>query len=172
MICLGAAYSFLYPAIDLQTLLVAELADIFVSTADKFGIKCVMKHALGHGRTTSDSHVGVQLVDASIDELLEDLYPYKQLIGSVKFVMPAHVIYTAIDNENTAINSTSVLDFFRANVGNAVFITDDISMKGGGDSAGKNPCDIWLISHKTIDEIKKITSQNKVDIDVCNKWFE
>ena len=152
--------------------LVAELAKIFVDTANKFDIHCVLKHALGHGRASGDSHINTQYVDATTEELLDDLYPYKQLINSVKFVMLAHVVFSAIDDQNTAINSQKVLDFFKENIGNALFITDDISMKGNKEDKKKNPCDIWLVSNKTIDEIGKITAQNKIDIDICKKWFE
>ena len=154
--------------------IVAEIADIFVKTAQKHGIECVAKHALGHGRASGDTHIAKQQVDVSEDILEADIYPYKKIINNIKFVMPAHIVYSAIDSENTAIKSEKVLNWFKEKVGDVSFITDDIVMEGSETENNEidTPCDIVLISHKSLHEVKEIAKNKKVNRDVYSKWFK
>ena len=56
--------------------------------------------------------------------------------------MPSHIIYSAIDEQNSAINSQKVLDFIRENV------NKDINL--------------LIVSHKPLDVIKKIGKKNRI----------
>ena len=146
---------------------IAEVASIFMDVAQENGVKYVVKHALGHGRAVGDTHQDRQVVDVPKEELLNyDMKPYILLANKIKFVMPSHVVYTAIDDKPATV-SQKALDFFRENVTNkAVFISDDMSM-AGADSVTESPCDILIISHKTVDEIEQMNIKrvkiNEVD---------
>lgn len=135
---------------------IAEVASIFMDAAQENGIKYVVKHALGHGRAVGDTHQGQQVIDVSKEELLNyDMKPYILLADKIKFVMPSHIIYSAIDDK-PATASQKVLDFFRENVtSKAVFISDDMSM-AGADSIAESPCEMLIISHKTVEEIEQM----------------
>ena len=61
------------------------------------GLACV-KHFPGHGRTTTDSHVGLPVVDAGRREMGRDLVPFAAAVSAgVPSVMTAHVAYPALD---------------------------------------------------------------------------
>ena len=151
--------------------IVAEIAEIFVDTAKEYGINCVMKHALGHGRVDADTHIDKQHSNVSLEEILHDIYPYKKLSNKVNFVMPSHIIYDVIDDKQSAINSQNVLNFMRKEIKqDIIFITDDISMEGA-DNKQHSPCDLWIISHKPLTEIKKISIFNRLDKDKVDRIF-
>ena len=151
--------------------LVGEVAEIFVDTANEYGINCVMKHALGHGRVDGDTHIEKQHLNASIRDILYDIQPYQRLSNKVHYIMPSHIVYDAVDDENSAINSKKVLNFIRNYVNkDIIFITDDISMEGA-DGNIKSPCDIWIIANKPLDEIKKTASLNKLNKKQVDKIF-
>ena len=156
----------------LDTEIVSEVAEIFVDTAKEFGITCVAKHILGHGRVDGDTHLEKQHLTAPIEDILNDIQPYIYIKDKISFIMPSHIIYDAVDNENSAVNSKKVLDFVRKYVKQDIlFITDDISMEGANDNI-KSPCELCIVAHKTIDEIKQIGKQNRLQRKKYNKIFE
>jgi hypothetical protein len=78
---------------------VAMLAQAWIQACQGEGVLACAKHFPGHGRTRTDSHVGVPVVDASRAELMEhDLAPFRAAIEvGVAGVMTAHVSYPALD---------------------------------------------------------------------------
>ncbi len=143
--------------------IVGEIGEIFVDTAKEFGINCVAKHALGHGRIDGDTHIEKQHSDASINDILHDIKPYIYLKNKINLIMPSHIIYDAVDDQNTAINSKKVLNFIREKVKkNVYFISDDISMNGA-DNEIQSPCDLLIVSNKSIDDVIKIGKKKRVN---------
>jgi beta-glucosidase len=78
---------------------VAMLAQAWIQACQAEGVLACAKHFPGHGRTRTDSHVGVPVVDAPRGELVEhDLAPFRAAIeAGVAGVMTAHVSYPALD---------------------------------------------------------------------------
>jgi beta-glucosidase-like glycosyl hydrolase len=78
---------------------VAILAQAWIQACQAEGVLACAKHFPGHGRTRSDSHSGLPVVDASRAELMEhDLAPFRAAIeAGVAGVMTAHVSYPALD---------------------------------------------------------------------------
>ena len=78
---------------------VAMLAQAWIQACQAEGVLACAKHFPGHGRTRTDSHVGLPVVDASRAELIEhDLAPFRAAIeAGVAGVMTAHVAYPALD---------------------------------------------------------------------------
>ena len=156
----------------LDLTIVSEIAGIFTDTAKDFGIKCVAKHALGHGRVDGDTHLEKQHYHSSIKDIINDIQPYISLKDKIDFIMPSHIIYDSIDDKNSAINSKKVLKFIREKVKkDVIFITDDISMDGANDEI-KSPCELWIVSHKTINDIKKIGKKNRLKTSKVGKIFK
>ncbi len=152
--------------------LIAEIASIFVKTAKKYGIKCTIKHILGHGRALGDTYNGTEYIDAPVETILDDLYPYKILIKDVNFVMPADIIYKSIDDKKTAMNSEKVLNFFRKHVGDAIFIGNDFVVRN--DIIFKQKCDIHIkINNQNVDDILQfIKNDDFVGQGVWRRWFK
>ena len=151
--------------------LVGEVAEIFVDTAREYGINCVMKHAPGHGSVDGDTHFEKQRLKASSGDIMNDIKPYQRLSGKVHYIMPSHIIYEAIDDRNSAVNSEKVLNFIRKYVDNdVIFITDDLSMKGALNEV-KSPCDLWIITSISLEKLKKISELNQLNQKQINRIF-
>ena len=94
------------------------------------GVYPVIKHIPGHGRGTSDSHLELPIVDASLEELrASDFAPFKDLRDQ-KFAMTAHILYNSIDKENCATTSKAAIKLIREEIGfQNILMSDDVSMK-------------------------------------------
>ncbi len=79
--------------------LVAELAQAWAHGAREAGMASVGKHFPGHGAVAADSHHELPVDEREFEDLwLEDLVPFRRLIeGGLEAVMPAHVVYPAVD---------------------------------------------------------------------------
>ena len=111
---------------------VAECGKQFLAGLADGGILSCVKHFPGHGATVSDSHFELPYLDAS-SELLEqrELVPFKAAIREgVPLVMTAHVVYRALDPENAATLSPTIIDgLLRRTLGySGVVVTDDLEM--------------------------------------------
>ncbi len=67
--------------------------------AEVGAISCA-KHFPGHGDTSVDSHVGLPVINKTLDELKRlELIPFKNAINAgVDMIMTAHILYPRIDN--------------------------------------------------------------------------
>lgn len=98
------------------------------------GITPVMKHIPGHGRAATDSHLELPIVDTPLSELeITDFEPFRRLARSAiapqVWGMVAHVVYSALDSEQAATVSKTVMDYVRKEMGVDQFLlADDISM--------------------------------------------
>lgn len=130
------------------------------------GVYPVIKHIPGHGRGTSDSHLELPIVDATLEELRQtDFLPFKNLCDQ-KFAMTAHILYSAIDKNLCATVSPKAIDLIRHEIGfKNILMSDDLSMKAlGGTFANrtnlvlKAGCDLVLHCNGNMDEMKEINS--------------
>lgn len=113
----------------------------------------VVKHIPGHGRALVDSHESLPRVEASLAELeASDFRPFQNLAGA-PWAMTAHVVYTAVDDQEPATTSPRVVqDIIRGKIGfDGLLLSDDISMKAlKGDFASRTQkalaagCDVVL----------------------------
>lgn len=129
------------------------------------GIIPAVKHFPGHGDTVVDSHVGLPVVDKSLEELEEtELIPFRAAIqsagtdGQVPAVMVAHILLTQLDPERPASLSPAVVTgLLREELGFAgAVLTDDLTMGAVTQSYGLGEaavlaveagCDILLVCH-------------------------
>lgn len=65
------------------------------------GVLCCAKHFPGHGDTAVDSHLGLPVVDKSMDELMAcELIPFRAAIeAGVPAVMTTHILFPQIEPE-------------------------------------------------------------------------
>lgn len=114
------------------------------------------KHFPGHGHVSADSHVAVPVDDRDLDTLLaDDAMPYAYLGPALTSVMPAHVIYPAVDEKPAGFSSIWLQDILRERLGFAgAIFSDDLSMEGAsvagdvvaaGHSALEAGCDMVLL---------------------------
>ncbi len=132
---------------------VAELGRAFCDGLLAGGVLPVIKHIPGHGRARVDSHFDVPVVETPRAELeVSDFRPFAALAGT-PWAMTGHLIYTAIDPDNSATMSRAVIaEIIRGTIGfDGVLVTDDLSMAAlSGDYAARTArslaagCDLVL----------------------------
>jgi beta-N-acetylhexosaminidase len=95
------------------------------------GVMPVVKHIPGHGRSHTDSHLALPVVDTPA-EILEksDLLPFVSL-RHAPWAMTAHIVYTTYDQVLPATLSPNVIKrVIRDRIGfDGVLISDDLTMK-------------------------------------------
>ena len=119
---------------------VTALAGAWINGLESAGMKAVGKHFPGHGAVVADSHKELPVDSRSTDELDYDIQPFKALIADNKLggIMPAHVVYPAVDPEHTAgFSAIWLQNILRKQLGfTGTIFSDDLSMEGaasGGD---------------------------------------
>jgi beta-N-acetylhexosaminidase len=83
---------------------VAAFAKAFIEGAQNAGAMATAKHFPGHGDTATDSHIGLPVVDVSMDRLEKlELVPFRAAIDAhVGAVMSAHIALPQIEPELAA----------------------------------------------------------------------
>lgn len=113
---------------------VARLASAFVRGMASLQMKAVGKHFPGHGGVVADSHLALPVDERDKAELDYDIQPFAELMSNqlLAGVMPAHVVYPAVDAELTAGFSPRWLQqILRQQLNfNGVIFSDDLSMAG------------------------------------------
>ena len=131
----------------------------------KAGIKPIIKHIPGHGRSLVDSHYTLPIINESMLNLEKDFYPFKEL-NYVEAAMTAHIKFKKLDKDNNVTHSRYIIsEIIRKKIGfRGVLFSDDICMKAlkGGyfyraKKAIEAGCDIVLHCEPNIEKIIKST---------------
>ncbi|MCG6148187.1 glycoside hydrolase family 3 protein [Leptospira levettii] len=111
---------------------VSEVAVAYEKGARAGGCLPVIKHFPGHGDTTVDSHLGLPIINKSLEDLEKlELVPFKQSIqGGAEAVMSAHIVYPKIDpNFPATLSKTILTDVLRKSLQfDGIIITDAMEM--------------------------------------------
>lgn len=113
---------------------VERLSSGAVRGLQKGGVIACAKHFPGHGDTSSDSHLTLPALEHSYERLNDiELKPFRRAIRSgVDSIMPAHILYTAIDDAYPATLSKTILqELLRKECRfEGIIVSDDMQMKG------------------------------------------
>jgi len=118
---------------------VGALAASLVRGLAQGGVGAVAKHFPGHGYAQADSHVAVPRDERGFKEILKkDIAPYRPVIeAGLAAVMPAHVIYPAVDPNPAGYSRHWLQEVLRGQLGfQGIVFSDDLSMEGAAVAGG------------------------------------
>jgi beta-N-acetylhexosaminidase len=146
---------------------VTELAGALVQGLRQAGMGAVGKHFPGHGHVRADSHLELPIDEREYVQIEEDdLVPFVRLIrAGLPAVMPAHIIYSKIDERPAGFSQVWLKRILRGDLGfDGLVFSDDLSMEGarafGGISVRAHAaldagCDMVLVCNDpaSVDEL-------------------
>jgi beta-N-acetylhexosaminidase len=113
--------------------LVGRLGSVIVRGLQDNGVAACGKHFPGHGDTAVDSHLDLPLVEHPPDRIRRvECLPFREAIrADVAFIMTAHVLVPALDEERPATLSSDIVQaILRDELGfQGVILSDDLEMK-------------------------------------------
>ncbi|WP_246223108.1 beta-N-acetylhexosaminidase [Alteromonas profundi] len=119
---------------------VIALATGLITGLAQCAMPAIGKHFPGHGSVAPDSHVALPVDSREFEEILAtDMVVFKTLIeaGLLDGVMPAHVIYSQVDDSPAGFSSTWLQTQLKQTLGfNGVVFSDDLSMHGASVAGG------------------------------------
>lgn len=139
-----------------QTAPVVALSRAFMQGMHRAGMATTGKHFPGHGSVEADSHIAAPVDLRSLDEIrANDMQVFADVLSELDALMPAHVIYAAIDPNPAGFSPFWLQQIIRGQLGfDGVLFSDDLSMQaacvaGGADArilAALNAgCDMGLV---------------------------
>jgi beta-N-acetylhexosaminidase len=115
----------------------SRLAAAFRNGMRRAGMAAVGKHFPGHGAIAADSHLELPIDKRHLPTLqAHDLLPFKALIADqIEGIMPAHIVYPAIDAQPAGFSSFWLNTILRGQLNfNGAIFSDDLSMAGAAFS--------------------------------------
>ncbi|RDH83997.1 MAG: beta-N-acetylhexosaminidase [endosymbiont of Galathealinum brachiosum] len=137
--------------------IIAELAHEYMQGMHKAGMEATGKHFPGHGSVKEDSHTAHPVDKRSLNDIMmEDVIPFERMINyGLAAVMPAHVVYPAIDDKPAGYSHIWLQEILRQRLNfQGVIFSDDLSMEAAGvvgdfaaraDRALNAGCDMVLV---------------------------
>lgn len=157
--------------------IITELASSYVAGMMRAGMGATGKHFPGHGTVLEDSHISLPVDDRSFEEIANtDLTPFARMIHfGLSAIMPAHVIYSKVDEKPAGFSEFWVKEVLRKRLGfRGMVVSDDLSMKAAGcvgdfgeraKLALNAGCDTILVcnDHDAVDQVLSAISGYKSD---------
>jgi beta-N-acetylhexosaminidase len=140
---------------------ITALATQFMRGMKAAGMATTGKHFPGHGAIAPDSHVSEAIDTRSLDEIINsDMQPFAQTLHSLDALMPAHVIFSQVDDKPAGFSKIWLQDIIRDELKfDGVLFSDDLSMAGAkaaGDVSARVKaaidagCDIALVCNDRV----------------------
>lgn len=121
----------------------AEYGRLMVRGIQENGVVAVAKHFPGHGGVDVDSHGALPVIEAPLEELLEeDLLPFRAAIDEgVDGIMTAHIAIQALDPTGTpaTLSGNILTGLLRERFGyDGLIMTDSLGMAGASAGRGQS----------------------------------
>lgn len=135
---------------------IINLATAYIDAMHRKHMPATAKHFPGHGSVVADSHLALPIDERSFDEIEQnDMRPFAALANTYDAVMPAHIVFPAVDSMPVGFSIKWLQDILRVKLEfNGVIFSDDLCMKATdqyGDFYAKTQqalaagCDMVLI---------------------------
>lgn len=118
-------------AIAAEVEVVIDLACHYIAGMNSAGMAATGKHYPGHGFVVLDSHDELPFDSRTAEEILQNDYRvFAGCVASLAAIMPAHVVYPAIDSKSAGFSSIWIEQKLRKDLGfDGVVFSDDLSMQ-------------------------------------------
>lgn len=148
---------------------IITLASQFIRGMHRAGMRATGKHFPGHGNVLEDSHIAMPVDKRNKDEIFSvDMAIFKAIHQQelLDAVMPAHVIYPAVDELPAGFSEKWIKQILRQDMQfDGVVFSDDLSMQGAvqmGDIVQRAElaiaagCDVVLVCNDPTGAVKVI----------------
>ncbi len=113
-----------------------QLATSYIRGMREAGMVATGKHFPGHGTVSVDSHHALPVDRRTAEEILADDYrAFADCIRLLAAIMPAHVVYPAVDDVGAGFSKIWLQGKLRGELGfDGVIFSDDLSMAAAGEA--------------------------------------
>lgn len=117
--------------------IVIKVAQAFIEGMHHAGMPATGKHFPGHGSVKADSHLTLPIDNRDFETIYQqDMQPFIQLNEQLDAIMPAHILYEAVDNLPTCYSNYWLQEILRKKLNyQGVIFSDDLSMEGANLSS-------------------------------------
>ena len=164
-------------ASDTPTLI--QLAQAFIKGMHLSGMSATGKHFPGHGYVAGDSHTCLPQDNRSLEEIKASfLKPFVALAPLLQGIMPAHIVYPAIDSQPAGFSKVWLTLLRKELNFTGMIFSDDLAMEGASQ-AGSFPqraaaaleagCDQVLVCNNPEAALEVLHWLETQEFEACNK---